>query len=135
MQAVRKREDNSALAWFCFKTWKPFRTVRSVMVTSTILGLVLLCLSALQFYHYMQASSYGVVYASNEGCIERSDGGNCETIIEIGENLEPPIVVNYFVQNAYINHRKYVDSVSKDQLMGTYSIKVGKTIDINQAKK
>lgn len=47
--------------------------------------------------------------------------------MEIKENLEPPIAVTYFVQNAYINHRKYVDSVSKDQLMG-------KTIDINQAK-
>ena len=54
--------------------------------------------------------------------------------MEIKENLEPPIAVTYFVQNAYINHRKYVDSVSKDQLMGIYSSNLGKTIDINQAK-
>jgi hypothetical protein len=88
----------------------------------------------MQFYHFMQTNSYGVVYASNEGCLERSDGGKCETIMEIKEDLEPPIAVTYFVQNAYINHRKYVDSVSKDQLMGIYSSNLGKTIDINQAK-
>lgn len=82
----------------------------------------------------MQTDSYGVVYASSEGCLERTDGGKCQTIMEVKEDLQPPIAVTYFVQNAYINHRKYVDSVSVEQLMGTYCTNSGKTIDIEQAK-
>jgi hypothetical protein len=41
----------------------------------------------------------------------------------------------YIVENAYINHRKYIDSISPEQLSGTIWKKLGKTIDASQAKK
>jgi hypothetical protein len=48
--------------------------------------------------------------------------------LEIEKDMQPPIALVYIVENAYINHRKYIDSVSPDQL-------AGKTIDFNKANK
>lgn len=35
--------------------------------------------------------------------------------------MEPPVHFHYFIENAYINHRNYLNSYSKAQLEGKIS--------------
>jgi hypothetical protein len=49
--------------------------------------------------------------------------------------LQPPIAFIYFIQNAYINHRKYIDSFSPEQLAGILLLIIGKTVDLQKATK
>lgn len=117
-----KPEDRSLLAWFCFKTWFPFKTLRSVLVLSVGLGILFICLAIFQISCYLKSYEFEVIYANNENCIQKSDGQRCQSIIEITQDLQPPIVLLYFIQNAYINHRKYINSVSPGQLAGKVEI-------------
>jgi hypothetical protein len=115
---MESRENRSVLAWFCYRTWYPFSTLRSVLVLAIALGIIFIGLAVLQIALYSGTHEAEVLYANSGGCIERTDGQNCETIIEVTEEMQPPITVLYVLQNAYINHRRYIDSVSPDQLAG-----------------
>jgi hypothetical protein len=112
------RENRGCLSWFFYRTWYPFKTLRSVLILAIILGLLLLGLAILQLAMYSGTREYQLMYASNEGCLDRTSGRQCEGILEVKEDMQPPIALLYVVENAYINHRKYFDSVSPDQLAG-----------------
>lgn len=92
--------------------------MRSVLILSFLLALLFLALAILQFALYAGTQEHQVIYANHQGCIERTNGTNCESIINIEKDMAPPIAVVYVVQNAYVNHRRYIDSVIPDQLAG-----------------
>jgi hypothetical protein len=48
--------------------------------------------------------------------------------------MQPPITFLYYIENAYINHRKYLSSYSPDQLQGNILFIEGNLIDENKAK-
>jgi hypothetical protein len=52
MQEVQGRENNGVLSWFCYKTWYPFKTLRSVLILAIILGVVFIVLAIAQFALY-----------------------------------------------------------------------------------
>jgi hypothetical protein len=114
----QRREDSSWLGWICYRTWYPFKTMRSVLVLSFLFALLFLGLAILQFALYAGTQEHEVIYANHQGCIERTNGKNCETIINIEKDMSPPIAVVYVIQNAYVNHRRYIDSVIPEQLAG-----------------
>jgi hypothetical protein len=122
----QRREESSMLGWFCYRTWFPFKTMRSVLVLSLLLTLLFLALAVLQFALYNGTHEYETLYANHQGCLERTNGNQCENILTIEKDMAPPIAVVYVLQNAYVNHRRYIDSVSPDQLAGICLVRQGR---------
>jgi hypothetical protein len=69
MEEQQSRETRSCLAWFCYRTWYPFKTLRSVLVLSSILGAFFIVMAVAQLAMYSKTHEYEVMYASNEGCL------------------------------------------------------------------
>ncbi len=51
------------LGWFCYRTWFPFKTMRSVLVLSLLFTLLFLALAVLQFVLYTSTHEHKVLYA------------------------------------------------------------------------
>lgn len=49
--------------------------------------------------------------------------------------MSPPIHFLYYIENAYINHRNYLNSYSKKQLEGNFGNMLGVIIDEKTAKE
>lgn len=109
----------TCLTWFCYKVYRPFTTVRTLYLTAFALALLFLLLAVLQISVYSSGFHQKVLYSEGSKCLNRSTDDRCEVALEIKQTLQPPILFMYLIENAYINHRKYIDSVSADQLAGT----------------
>ena len=83
MEQQQSRESRSCLAWFCYRTWYPFKTLRSVLILSVTLGALFIILAIVQLAMYHNTHEYQTMYASNDGCLERTNNEQCETILEI----------------------------------------------------
>lgn len=128
-------EDQGCLQWLCFKTWHPFSSLRSILFLSLVLGVIFIVLSISLFAVYSHNYSYKVIYAENERCTGAGNGTNCQITLNIDHELQPPVLFLYTLDNVYINHRLYIDSISTDQLEGMMTFYSGKAIDKSKADK
>ena len=117
-QPAEKQEG--CFHWLCFKTWYPFSTLRSVLFISVLLGVLFLAIALIHFFVYSNSFASRVTYSVDGKCQGSGTGTNCQVEIEVGQDVPAPILVMYTLSGAYINHRKYINSISPDQLLGRF---------------
>ena len=116
---MSEEEPMGCLEWLCFKKWQPFKALRNIVITSFIMGLVFLIFAVVLFIVYVNTFEQGVPYSTNGKCLGSSSNNTCHMVIEIAHDLNPPILMMYSIRHAYINHRRYITSISAPQLDGS----------------
>jgi len=87
---------------------------------SVLLGVLFLAIAITLFFVYSNSFETSVTYSLDGKCKGSGTGTNCQVSIEIGQDVPAPIFVMYTLSGAYINHRKYINSISPDQLLGKF---------------
>jgi hypothetical protein len=112
-------------SWLFFRKYNLFDNVRSISICYGLFALLLAFLAILTAVIFTPLQEYDMAYANYNGCITNtidpskshtSASTRCEVSFEITKQMVPPIMFLYYVENAYINHRNEVNSMSKKQL-------------------
>lgn len=121
MRESQPAQQEGCFHWLCFKTWYPFSTLRSVLILSFVLGIIFISLALIQFFVYSNSFSTWLTYSLDGKCQGSGSGTNCQVQVDLPRDLQPPILLVYTLTGAYINHRRYINSISPDQLLGNSS--------------
>jgi len=106
--------------------WRPVPTITSTTITFVSFGIIFIILGIIILVYSHNIKEYKVKYSEN--CNDYYDNSqyndknldyNCiNTIIEVKEDMDLPVMVYYQINKFYQNHRRYVKSKNDDQLHG-----------------
>lgn len=92
--------------------WRPVPTITSTTVTFLFFGCAFIIIGAVVLHFSDQIVEISSRY--DDTCNLKT----CNVTLNITDDMEPPIMVYYQLNNYYQNHRRYVKSKSVSQLSG-----------------
>lgn len=76
-------------------------------------GLVCVVISIGTLMTSLHIEHYEVIYANERKCVtEKKDASSCTVTISVLNEMEAPVYILYYIENVYINHKKYLNSMS-----------------------
>lgn len=83
------------------------------------LAIIFLLLGIGTFLLSYKVQNIEVTYANNHLCTSTNlTSTKCSAKFEVPSDIQPPIYLLYKVKNMYINHRKFLNSYSLEQIKG-----------------
>ena len=117
---IVEEEQQSCVWWMFFERGFPCKTPFSLKIYARIGFLIFLILAIVTFVVNSHVKSSIVHYAVSNKCQKTKIASDkCSIDFTVEEDMPGPVYLLYFVENIYINHKKYIASYSVDQLSGT----------------
>lgn len=110
---VSKRPRDTPFRQQRMRAWQPILTPKWAILTFFVVGLIFIPIGVV-----LLIASRSVVYYEQEYSTACAGQSLCTLTFNLTQQMDPPVYFYYGLDNFYQNHRRYVRSISDDQLLG-----------------
>jgi hypothetical protein len=121
MSEIRDKKLKSVPFYKKGFVFRPVPTITSTTLCFIVFGAIFVVIGSILFYLTSLIKELVIRYdniAECDNALRNSENKTCIVEIKIEEELEPPVMVYYQLENFYQAHRRYIKSKSNDQLKG-----------------